>query len=83
MQKEQSENVRYYRGVRTVISLGIAVISKALEMLFQCTRHKVKPDAVLRNISLCIKKRRNKKFGEAQGGDANSYYFTFNFKSYF
>lgn len=83
MQKTQSENVRYCRGARTVIGLGIAVISKALEMLFQCTRHKVKPAAVLKNINLCVKKRRNKKFEEAQGGVPKSYYFTLILTSYF
>lgn len=77
VQKEHSKTNRYYQGVRSVISLGIAVISKALEMFFQCTRHKVKPAAVLKNISLCIKKRRNKKSEKAQEWDVNSYCFTF------
>lgn len=48
-----------------------------------CTRQKAKPATAMKNIILCMKKRRNKKFGEAQGGEANFYYFICISKSYF
>lgn len=43
----------------------------------------VKTTTVMKSIIPCTKKRRNNKFGEAQGGEANSYYFICIFKWYF